>query len=99
MQRSREHRQALRAGRYLGLRAGWRPDDHRVALTQLRAERQQLQAALKGHRQTLERVRDHLARQRNYHRVVYEQNRWWIELALRWWEGRRAARARLPRTA
>lgn len=47
----------------------------------------------------MERVRDHLARQGNYHRVVYEQNRWWIELALRWWEGRCAARARLPRTA
>lgn len=91
VQRSTEHRQALWAGQQLGSRTCWRPDDHRAALTRLEAERQQLQAALKGHRETLERIRDDLARERNYHRVAYEQNRWWIELAVRWWEARRAA--------
>jgi hypothetical protein len=43
------------------------------------------------HRQTLERVREQLAQERTFHRKAYEQNRWWIELLLRWWEARGAA--------
>jgi hypothetical protein len=43
------------------------------------------------HRQALERVREQLAQERTFHRKAYEQNRWWIELLLRWWETRRAA--------
>ena len=30
-------------------------------------------------------------RERTLHRRAYEQNRWWIELALRWWRARHAA--------
>lgn len=95
MQRPREHRKALWAGQHLGSQAARVPEDHRLALVRehqrLQAERQRLQSELRVHRETLDRVRDQLAREREYYRVVYERNRWWIELALRWWEARRAA--------
>jgi hypothetical protein len=95
MGQPKEHRYALAAGRGLGRLAARPPEDHRVVLLQerrkLQQERQRWEEALHVHRQTLERVREQLAQERTFHRKAYEQNRWWIELLLRWWEARGAA--------
>lgn len=93
MGQRKEHRYALAAGRSLGTQAARPPEDHRLVLLQ---ERRKLQLerqgeALHAHRQALERVREQLAQERTFHRKAYEQNRWWIELLLRWWGTRRAA--------
>ncbi|MDR7607941.1 MAG: hypothetical protein QN116_11920 [Armatimonadota bacterium] len=90
-----EHRKALTESRTAAPTAPRAPDDHRLAVLReherSRAERERLRSLLSLHRDVLEQVRDQLARDRNYHRRAYEQNRWWIELALKWWEARRAA--------
>jgi hypothetical protein len=95
MRRPAEHRHALAVGRGLGMQAARPPEDHRLVLLQekrkLQQERQRREEALHVHRQTLERVREQLAQERTFHRKTYEQNRWWIELLLRWWEARGAA--------
>jgi hypothetical protein len=71
------------------------PEDHRLVLLEerrkLREERQRREERPHVHRQTLDRVREQLAEERTFHRKAYEQNRWWIELLLRWWEARGAA--------
>jgi len=95
MRQPREHRHALAAGRGLGMLAPRPPEDHRLVLLEekrkLQQERRRQEEGLRAHRQTLEWVREQLAQERTFHRKAYEQNRWWIELLLRWWEARRAA--------
>lgn len=70
------------------------PADHRLALDRererSRAERAQVRLLLHQHRDALERVRHQLARDRALARRAYDENRWWIELALAWWTGRAA---------
>lgn len=95
MRRPNEHRQALWVSQHLGSQAAQVPEDHRRALVRERERAQtewpRLQAQLRVHREVLERVRDQMARERDFYRAEYERNRWWIELVLGWWEARRAA--------
>jgi tRNA pseudouridine-54 N-methylase len=95
MRQLTEHREAVADARALGRREARVPAEHRGALAaefeRLRAERERLRSGLKVHREALEHVREQLSRERTYHRRAYQQNRWWIELALKWWEARRAA--------
>lgn len=90
-----EPRHAHAAGRGLHTSTPRPPEDHRLALLRenqrWQEEQQRRQEVLRVHREALERVRERLAQERTFHRKAYEQNRWWIELALRWWEARRAA--------
>jgi hypothetical protein len=90
-----EHRQAAAHERWAAQQVARAPDEHRRVLwrelQRRREERERLRSARQAHRQTLERLRDQLSWERTYHRRAYEQNRWWIELVLQWWEARRAA--------
>ncbi|MFN3285618.1 MAG: hypothetical protein ACK45F_04995 [bacterium] len=95
MLRVTEHRAAVSDGRRLARSASRLPEEHRLALLRerqrLEGERRRLQANLHLHRDLLDKVREQVQEERTYYRRVYQQNRWWIELALKWWEARRAA--------
>lgn len=95
MRTPNEHRKAVAEAYVLRRSVARVPDDHRHALAResevLQVERGRLRSVRTAHRDALERVREQLSRERTYYRRAYEQNRWWIELALRWWEARPAA--------
>ncbi len=71
------------------------PEEHRRALRQeqerFQLERPERPGLPQDHRNALEEIRRQLAEERAYARRVYERNRWWIELLLKWWESHRAA--------
>ncbi len=94
-ERPSEHRRALIEGQRLGKWSARLPEDPRRALRrgieELREERKRLNDALAVHRRTLEAVQEQLSEDRAFYRRAYAENRWWIELALKWWENHRAA--------